>query len=68
MIQRTKTKSSVIPGSTRHPEVQNDRPHGLAYANGDLHCRVRNGRISKAACVVQAYREPKACKGCPANL
>ncbi|MDR2018542.1 MAG: hypothetical protein LBQ00_06705 [Syntrophobacterales bacterium] len=42
--------------------------NGIAYPNGDLHCRVRNGRISRSACVVQAYRQPEHCSGCPANL
>ena len=58
----------------KRPQKQSDRRNhvvarsGIGYPNGDLECKVRKGRISRSACVVQSYRQPEGRKGCPANL
>ena len=57
----------------RPEKSSNRRNHVVArtvigYPNGDLECKAVRGRISRAACVVQSFRQPDECKGCPANL
>lgn len=45
-----------------------ERPSGIKYHNGDIHCKAHDDRVDRSVCITRSIRAPENCSGCPLNL